>query len=73
MVNLIGEDAANVTNEEGCRALLSVPGAILHLYGKPKTRPRRKMGHVTFLSPDASSARMKAAQLRERLHELRET
>lgn len=73
MVNLIGEDAANVMNEEGCRALLGVPGAVLHLYGKPKIRPRRKMGHVTFLSHDASSARMKAAQLRGRLHEMRET
>lgn len=71
MVNLIGEDAVSVTNEEGCRALLSEPGAILHLYGKPKTRPRRKMGHVTFVSHDASSARKKAAQLCERLHAMR--
>ncbi len=73
MVNLIGEDAANVMNEEGCRALLSVPGAVLHLYGKQTIRPRRKMGHVTFLSRDASSAKMKAAQLRERLHGMRAT
>jgi len=41
MENLIGDDAAR------WEALLSEPGAHLHLYGKHEARPGRKMGHVT--------------------------
>lgn len=67
MVNLIGDDEANVTRGEGCRALLTVPGAVLHLYGKRTTRPRRKMGHVTFLASAAEAARERAVALRDRL------
>jgi 5-(carboxyamino)imidazole ribonucleotide synthase len=49
MVNLIGNDAAIFMKGVGCRTLLDIPGAVLHLYGKRTIRPRRKMGHVTFL------------------------
>ncbi|MBU6435867.1 MAG: 5-(carboxyamino)imidazole ribonucleotide synthase, partial [Nitrospirae bacterium] len=49
MVNLIGGDAATLMKGAGCRTLLDIPGAVLHLYGKRAIRPRRKMGHVTFL------------------------
>lgn len=42
MVNLIG----TLPNED---ALLAVPGASLHLYGKSPA-PRRKLGHVTLVS-----------------------
>lgn len=45
MTNLIGEDADNWP------ALFAEPGARLHLYGKRETRPGRKMGHVTRLTP----------------------
>jgi 5-(carboxyamino)imidazole ribonucleotide synthase len=45
MENLIGpEGMARVP------ALLSDPGACVHLYGKGETRPGRKMGHVTWLA-----------------------
>jgi 5-(carboxyamino)imidazole ribonucleotide synthase len=67
MVNLIGDDAVNVTREDGCRALLSVPGAVLHLYGKRTMRPRRKMGHVTFLASEGEMAQDRAVTLRDRL------
>jgi 5-(carboxyamino)imidazole ribonucleotide synthase len=43
MVNLIGETPA-------AAALLAVPGAHLHLYGK-EARPGRKLGHVTLVDP----------------------
>jgi 5-(carboxyamino)imidazole ribonucleotide synthase len=66
MVNLIGTlpDIA---------AVLAVPGAHLHLYGKAP-RPGRKLGHVTVVAPDegardASLARVRGlvrAGLRER-------
>ncbi len=45
MKNLIG-DAVDAWPE-----ILADPTACLHLYGKSETRPGRKMGHVTRLSP----------------------
>ena len=43
MENLIGADVERVP------AILAEPGAHLHLYGKSRARPGRKMGHVTRL------------------------
>ncbi|MGH7063821.1 MAG: 5-(carboxyamino)imidazole ribonucleotide synthase, partial [Stellaceae bacterium] len=45
MKNLIGADV------EKWREALSDPLAKLHLYGKRRVRPGRKMGHVTRLIP----------------------
>ncbi|MGB0631135.1 MAG: 5-(carboxyamino)imidazole ribonucleotide synthase [Alphaproteobacteria bacterium] len=45
MTNLIGDEA------EAWAALAGEAGACLHLYGKAESRPGRKMGHVTRLSP----------------------
>jgi 5-(carboxyamino)imidazole ribonucleotide synthase len=62
MVNLIGSDATTI-NEKSCRALLDTPGTFLHLYGKRTIRPRRKMGHVTFVADSLSLAQERAQQL----------
>ena len=35
---------------------LSVPGARIHLYGKGKSRPVRKMGHFTVLADSMLAA-----------------
>ncbi len=43
MTNLIGRDV------ERWRDALDDPQAKLHLYGKSRVRPGRKMGHVTRL------------------------
>ena len=43
MENLIGSDI------EGWQARPPAPGECLHIYGKAKARPGRKMGHVTRL------------------------
>jgi len=68
MVNLIGGDAAIFMKKgAGCRTLLDIPGAVLHLYGKRAIRPRRKMGHVTFLGETLSSALDHAKQFRDGL------
>ncbi|HJS67122.1 MAG TPA: 5-(carboxyamino)imidazole ribonucleotide synthase [Nitrospiraceae bacterium] len=67
MVNLIGNDVAAVMKSTGCRALLDIPGAVLHLYGKQEIRPRRKMGHVTFLDERLSLALDRAKQFRDSL------
>ena len=45
MTNLIGKDVAR------WREALADPHAKLHLYGKNKVRPGRKMGHITRLIP----------------------
>ncbi len=43
MVNLIGDEARE------WRGFLADPSARLHLYGKSRARPGRKMGHVTYV------------------------
>lgn len=63
MVNLIGDDVEKVTRGEGHRGLLETPGAVLHLYGKRVVRPRRKMGHVTFLADRFETAADRASRL----------
>lgn len=45
MLNLIGDEVEDV---EG---FLTQPGTSLHIYGKGKPSPRRKMGHVTRVWP----------------------
>lgn len=47
MTNLIGDDI------NGYEAWLTRPGATVHLYGKGKPRPGRKMGHVTQIGGTA--------------------
>jgi len=44
------------------RAVLAVPDAHLHWYGK-EPRPGRKVGHVTVLAPDATTLEERVAQL----------
>ena len=67
MVNLIGADAETIKSDRECRALLDLPGTHLHLYGKRTIRPRRKMGHVTFLADQRRTAHDRALQLRHLL------
>jgi 5-(carboxyamino)imidazole ribonucleotide synthase len=50
MVNLIGDEA----NE--WPRYVADPTARLHLYGKSRARPGRKMGHVTFVTPSSPAA-----------------
>jgi len=69
MVNLIGDDVAVFMKGTGCQALLDVPGAVLHLYGKPAIRPRRKMGHVTFLGVTLNQALDHAKQVQRTMHD----
>ena len=57
MVNLIG-DLWAAAGEGGPHwsAALAIPGAKLHLYGKDRAAPGRKMGHVVFLDDDTDRA-----------------
>lgn len=64
MVNLIGDDATRVTQGD-CAALLAGPGSVLHLYGKRTVRPRRKMGHVTFVASRQETSLERAFHLQD--------
>jgi 5-(carboxyamino)imidazole ribonucleotide synthase len=68
MLNLLGDlwfDAqaadVNAVREPDWAAVLALPGACLHLYGKDDPRRGRKMGHLTFIAPTLAEAN---AQLR---------
>jgi len=51
MVNLVGRPGyEGPPVYEGIEACLKVPGVSVHLYGKPQTRPYRKMGHATIVA-----------------------
>lgn len=53
MINLLGcEGYAGRPLIEGVYKAHSIPGLSFHLYGKARTRPFRKMGHVTILDLD---------------------
>jgi 5-(carboxyamino)imidazole ribonucleotide synthase len=51
MENLIGDEANDWPR------YVSDPTARLHLYGKAKARPGRKMGHVTYMLPSAVASK----------------
>ena len=57
MVNLVGA-------LPDVEFILKIDGAHLHLYGKVP-RPKRKIGHITFVEKDLETLRRKLAQLKE--------
>ncbi len=59
MVNCIGE----MPDRD---AVLAVPGAHLHDYGKAP-RPGRKLGHVTVTAPDDDELTARLVELGQRL------
>jgi 5-(carboxyamino)imidazole ribonucleotide synthase len=69
MVNLVGSAGlSGPVLYEGLDRVLAMPGVFVHLYGKPKTRPYRKMGHVTVVHPDLNHAMQIADRVEESLH-----
>lgn len=50
IVNLLGKHLERLD----VSALQKIPGAKLHLYGKKRVEPRRKMGHVAMVRPTAA-------------------
>jgi len=66
MLNLLGapgESGRPVIR--GLEETLAIPGVCLHLYGKARTTPFRKMGHITILDHDTTAAKAKAQRVRE--------
>ena len=65
MLNLMGDlwfRGGDQEAEPDWAAVLALPGAHLHLYGKATARPARKMGHLTITAPSAEAARAVAVQ-----------
>jgi 5-(carboxyamino)imidazole ribonucleotide synthase len=65
MLNLLGDlwfagSTQTVPTTPDWAALLALPGAQLHLYGKAEPRRGRKMGHLTVTANDATQARATA-------------
>jgi 5-(carboxyamino)imidazole ribonucleotide synthase len=53
MVNLIGETGFQGNAAyEGMEEVLAIENAFVHIYGKAKTSPGRKMGHITIIHQD---------------------
>lgn len=67
MLNLIGDEVLFATASPAAQELLREPGAVVHLYGKRMIRPKRKMGHITFLASTCAEALAKASAFRSRL------
>ena len=70
MVNLLGD----LWSADGLRApdwtpVLAEPAAKLHLYGKTRAKPGRKMGHFCVLASTTEQALEKARAIKERLDE----
>ncbi len=68
MVNILGEKGfTGDAIVEGMDDTVRIRGAFVHLYGKRKTKPFRKMGHVTVVNKDLSEAKALALQVKQTL------
>jgi 5-(carboxyamino)imidazole ribonucleotide synthase len=68
MINLLGEPGfEGDVRYEGLTECMAIEGVKIHLYGKKKTKPFRKMGHATILAITIEEAREKAKSAREKI------
>jgi len=65
MANLLGDGWQH--GEPDWATACSAPHVKLHLYGKTEARPGRKMGHLTALAADVSTARREVLAARASL------
>lgn len=60
MVNLLGEPGyTGPPSYQGLEEVLALDNVHVHLYGKPETRPFRKMGHITVSGKDRTDIEQK--------------
>ena len=65
MVNLSGEEGyEGPVVYDNIEKIMKLKGVSPHIYGKKKTRPFRKMGHVTIVSTDLNEARKIAEEVK---------
>jgi 5-(carboxyamino)imidazole ribonucleotide synthase len=68
MINLLGEPGYDGNAVyEGIDEVMAIEGVYIHLYGKAKTKPFRKMGHVTVLDESIESLRKKSLKIKDTL------
>ncbi|MYN13204.1 5-(carboxyamino)imidazole ribonucleotide synthase [Pusillimonas sp. TS35] len=71
MLNILGDvwfdPATGAQREPDWRAVLAVPGARLHLYGKAEARRGRKMGHVNIVGATLAEAQARTARVAQAL------
>ncbi len=68
MVNIVGaEGFSGEVKYEGLDEVLKIDNAFVHLYGKRQTKPGRKMGHVTILSPEKQDLLFKSNKVKRTL------
>ncbi|MEX0602937.1 MAG: 5-(carboxyamino)imidazole ribonucleotide synthase, partial [Bacteroidota bacterium] len=65
MINLLGKHVDRLDVPR----LASLSGVKLHLYGKKRVEPRRKMGHVTVLGTDTEAIDRTLARIEELIGE----
>ena len=62
---LLAEGYTGKVVYENMNTILAMDGVTPHIYGKKETRPFRKMGHVTIVHKDMSTARTIAQKVKE--------
>jgi len=68
MVNLVGAEGYHGSVlYENIETVMKMKGVTPHIYGKKKTRPFRKMGHVTIIHEDIGEARKIAEKVKKTL------
>lgn len=68
MINLLGEpDHTGPPEYQGLDACLAMDDVYIHIYGKPETRPFRKMGHVTIIAESTEAVKKQARIVKETL------
>ncbi|SFB14976.1 5-(carboxyamino)imidazole ribonucleotide synthase [Lentibacillus halodurans] len=60
MVNILGNDMEAVLN-----VMPAMQDGFIHLYGKERIKPKRKMGHMTFLGDSLDQAKQRLAAYEE--------
>tara|TARA_Y200000002_G_scaffold382626_1_gene400391 strand:- start:440 stop:1597 length:1158 start_codon:yes stop_codon:yes gene_type:complete len=66
MVNLVGKKGySGLVNFKNIEHILAIEGVNPHIYGKKKTRPYRKMGHITVVNKDLKTARKIAEEVKQ--------
>ena len=69
MVNILGSKGyQGRAIYVGLQEALKQEGVHLHLYGKKRTKPSRKMGHIIILDHDLASLQHKVQLVKETIH-----
>ncbi len=68
MLNLLGEEGhTGLVHYDGLEEVLAWPGVYVHLYGKNKTKPYRKMGHITVTGSKLTEVKSLVKQVKSKV------